>query len=437
MPKLQTKVQGRGNGIHTALPNLVEIGKALKRPPGYICKFFATSLGSQSRLDDMGVHIVNGSFSYDVLFEQLEKFISIFVLCGKCRLPETDLEVKPKSEKITMRCHACGAKTPVDTRHVLCSYIFKNPPDDSCKQKAGSGVNDGADDEKKDKKDKKDKKEKKEGKEAKSSKKSKKTEDADAEVDEEMFKATLELGKGAEEEVQWATDTTPEATEQRRLELIGSLSAKATAELLVAEGAGGGSGSPAKAASTPKGKEAAAAAAAAESSSSEYEYESESEDDGDTSSEAFIAYAKSHLADPAKVKVKFDAFCAANGLDKRSKRERMLMGALVDGEFAKRAKQICVVAKRVLGKSEDPAASQRNIMNTIELIIANAHPEAVPTMPKILEALYDNDLVEEEVLVQWWKEPKAKDVSKEDQAKIREVCKAYITWLQEAETESD
>ena len=37
MPKLLAKVEGRGNGIKTVIVNMVEIAKALNRPP--MCKF--------------------------------------------------------------------------------------------------------------------------------------------------------------------------------------------------------------------------------------------------------------------------------------------------------------------------------------------------------------------------------------------------------------
>ncbi len=36
MPKLMAKVEGKGNGIKTVIVNMVEIAKALNRPP--MCK---------------------------------------------------------------------------------------------------------------------------------------------------------------------------------------------------------------------------------------------------------------------------------------------------------------------------------------------------------------------------------------------------------------
>lgn len=33
MPRLQAKVEGKGNGVKTVIPNMVDIARALGRPP--------------------------------------------------------------------------------------------------------------------------------------------------------------------------------------------------------------------------------------------------------------------------------------------------------------------------------------------------------------------------------------------------------------------
>ena len=38
MPRLQAKVEGKGNGVKTVIPNMVEIARALGRPP--TCKWW-------------------------------------------------------------------------------------------------------------------------------------------------------------------------------------------------------------------------------------------------------------------------------------------------------------------------------------------------------------------------------------------------------------
>ncbi|CAK9041182.1 unnamed protein product [Durusdinium trenchii] len=40
MPRLQAKIEGRGNGIKTCIVNTGEVPRAIKRPPQYVTKFF-------------------------------------------------------------------------------------------------------------------------------------------------------------------------------------------------------------------------------------------------------------------------------------------------------------------------------------------------------------------------------------------------------------
>mmetsp|Transcript_34712 Transcript_34712/g.136851 ORF Transcript_34712/g.136851 Transcript_34712/m.136851 type:complete len:398 (-) Transcript_34712:2242-3435(-) len=129
MPPLQAKVEGRGNGIKTRIVNCAQVAKALKRPPGYVCKFFGCELGAQTKInEETGEYIVNGAHTVETLSGVLQKFIQMFVLCRSCGLPETDLKVNVKSHSIKAKCTACGHVEVVDLTHKLCSYIFSNPP---------------------------------------------------------------------------------------------------------------------------------------------------------------------------------------------------------------------------------------------------------------------------------------------------------------------
>jgi len=40
MPVLTTKIEGKGNGIKTVIPNMSDVARALSRPPTYTTKFF-------------------------------------------------------------------------------------------------------------------------------------------------------------------------------------------------------------------------------------------------------------------------------------------------------------------------------------------------------------------------------------------------------------
>lgn len=131
MPKLEAKVEGKGNGIKTVIANMDAIAKAIYRPPAYPTKFFGCELGAQTQIDNKNDrYIVNGSHTTDKLQEILDGFIEKFVLCAECKNPETTFNVNLKSQKITSTCTACGHNGNIDMRHRLSTFILKNPPTD-------------------------------------------------------------------------------------------------------------------------------------------------------------------------------------------------------------------------------------------------------------------------------------------------------------------
>ncbi|KAJ1959971.1 eukaryotic translation initiation factor 5 [Dipsacomyces acuminosporus] len=128
MPKLQSKIEGKGNGIKTVLPNISEVSRALSRPPSYPTKYFGSELGAQVKIEDKNDrYIVNGAHDVNKLQDLLYGFIDRFVLCGNCKNPETDLIIT-KDAAIIRQCMACGQRSDVDMRHKLATYIIKNPP---------------------------------------------------------------------------------------------------------------------------------------------------------------------------------------------------------------------------------------------------------------------------------------------------------------------
>ena len=135
MPVLLTKIEGKGNGIKTVVPNMSDVSRALSRPPTYATKFFGCELGAQTSFDEKSDrYIVNGAHDADRLRELLDVFIVKFVLCGSCKNPETDLIIT-KNEDLTRACKACGERTDVDMRHKLVTFVLKNPPKNPKKSK--------------------------------------------------------------------------------------------------------------------------------------------------------------------------------------------------------------------------------------------------------------------------------------------------------------
>lgn len=127
MERIQTKIEGKGNGIKTVVVNLSSVAQSLARPGSYLIKYFGFELGAQTNIDPPDDRwIINGAHESSKLQELLDGFISKFVLCKKCKNPETDVHIK--DGHITLDCKACGQRTQADLRQKLSGFILKNVP---------------------------------------------------------------------------------------------------------------------------------------------------------------------------------------------------------------------------------------------------------------------------------------------------------------------
>lgn len=136
MPRLVSKVEGRGNGVKTVLVNCTDLAASLNRSTGQVTKFFGCHLGAMTKLatekDDENSEkcIVNGSHDNKDLQEALFDYIKKFVLCPNCGNPETEQLLKggKKSKKnatVLLKCKACGSLAEADNAHKLCTFIVK------------------------------------------------------------------------------------------------------------------------------------------------------------------------------------------------------------------------------------------------------------------------------------------------------------------------
>jgi translation initiation factor 5 len=135
MERLQTKIEGKGNGIKTVVVNLSSVANSLARPGAYLIKYFGFELGAQTNIDPPDDRwIINGAHDAAKLQDYLDGFISKFVLCKKCKNPETDVHIK--DGRIMLDCKACGERSEVDLRLKLSGFILKNTPKKGKKDKA-------------------------------------------------------------------------------------------------------------------------------------------------------------------------------------------------------------------------------------------------------------------------------------------------------------
>jgi translation initiation factor 5 len=96
MPAVFGKIEGSGNGIKTAIPNISAVALSLHRNPGEVNKFFGCELGAQTTYaEETDRAIVNGSHTDDTLQALMHRYIEAFVLCPNCKLVSFDYQLPP------------------------------------------------------------------------------------------------------------------------------------------------------------------------------------------------------------------------------------------------------------------------------------------------------------------------------------------------------
>ncbi|CAR24095.1 W2 domain-containing protein [Lachancea thermotolerans] len=377
MPPLQAKVEGRGNGIKTAVLNVADVARALNRPSPYIVKYFGFELGAQTSISvDKDRYLVNGSHEPAKLQDVLDGFINKFVLCGSCKNPETEIVIT-KNDDLVRDCKACGKRTPMDLRHKLSSFILKNPPESmesNKKRKAatasanirggGVSISDIA-----------------QGK-SQSSAQAKAETEGDSDDDELARQINAAASSLQEIEVNnddWAVDMSEEAIRAR------------AKELRAANG----------------------------------------EDEEISKLEEYGEWILSQDEVPSDVElyktaVKFE-------LLQEPKIACVLAQALFSEDIVEEVSEHTAFFKKLFISEE----FENQFLGGIERFLGLEHKELIPALPKILVQLYNNDIVSEEVIVKFGTKCSKKFVPKDVSKKVRRAAKPFITWLETAESEDE
>lgn len=346
MPRIQTKIEGRGNGIKTRLVNIVDVAKAIKRPPGYPTKFFGCELCAQARIDEKkGVFIVNGAFDNQAISDLLDLFIEKYVLCPECKLPETDLRLH--KGVIYADCRACSYSGPVDMQHRLATYMIRNPPP-----------------------------------KPESLTKSK-SEPKQAAKEQRSEQVSLSL---KEEDVVWHTDTSKEAVAARRKQELGHL----TTELTQGE-------------------------------------EEESED------AHLVRTLRSILDSDMTLKEKQASVRKMQKANRVGNEKRTILIFKACLEENPR-ENVVKYAEALQVFLKDPR-TQRVILGCLAESSAKSS-EALAELVHVLSGLYNNEIVEESVILEWADAEDNKYASEENLKKAQEAAEPFIEWLKNADEES-
>lgn len=76
---------------------------------------------------------------------------------------------------------------------------------------------------------------------------------------------------------------------------------------------------------------------------------------------------------------------------------------------------------------------QKALLGGIERLVGLAYPELIPAVPKVLMALYQIDVVDEEVVTQWGTHVSKKYVDKDTSKRVRKASEPFLKWLAEAD----
>merc|ERR1719339_668432 len=99
-------------------------------------------------------------------------------------------------------------------------------------------------------------------------------------------------------------------------------------------------------------------------------------------------------------------------------------------------KQINKYAKLLLRFTHENPKGQKYLIGGIEKTVESYEATLLPKVPHIFKELFEEDILEEEVIFEWAKKVSKKNVSKELAQKIHDKAAPFIKWLQEAEEET-
>ncbi|KAK4934323.1 eukaryotic translation initiation factor 5 [Elasticomyces elasticus] len=404
MERLQSKIEGKGNGIKTVVANLPSVAQSLARPPAYIIKYFGFELGAQTNTNPKDDRwIINGAHQADKLQESLDGFFSRFVLCKDCKNPETVVNIK--DGRILLDCKACGQITTVEIRHKLSSFVLKTEPKGGKKGKkekmsrrdrakleasgengsvAGTSPNDS--NEEQDLPD---------------------DDDAEHEIaagsDDEFTKQInedakhIETTNGGPKADEWQMDTSAEAVAARAKNLPSDLQRSLALD---------------------------------------------DDEDGEANGHSIYDEFGVWIDEQAKEKggvskiddVEIYKKSADLGIEAKYKTLTVLAQTIFDDEIvAQIPKRAGMLNKMISGQEKH----QKAFLGGIERFVGNDHKDLITKVPQILMTLYQEDIITEEIAKPWCGKASKKYVDIKTSRNVRQAAEPFAKWLEEAESDED
>ncbi|TAQ90871.1 hypothetical protein B7494_g756 [Chlorociboria aeruginascens] len=404
MEKIQSKIEGKGNGIKTVIVNLSSVAQSLARPGAYVIKYFGFELGAQTNTNPADDRwIINGAHEATKLQDYLDGFISKFVLCKKCKNPETDVVIK--DGRILLDCKACGQRSDVDLRLKLSGFILKNQP------KKG----------KKDKTKKADRKARENGTaDAKGNGHASGDSNSDAGANEN---GDVAIEEGSDDELtrrikadareldepievkddEWTVDMSAEAIKSRQQQLPDDLKQKLVL--------GGGD---------------------------------DDDEDGDGGGNSNYDQLGGWVISEAEAKGGVDKLDDVEiylkakelGIESKHRTLLVLVQTIFDDDIVKQIPNRAAMLKNMVCSEKHEKALLGGVERFIGLR-GKDNPDIYNQTSKILMVLYNEDLISEDVITKWGTKASKKYIDVGTSKKVRKSAEAFLTWLAEAESDED
>ncbi|KAI9864119.1 MAG: hypothetical protein M1813_003436 [Trichoglossum hirsutum] len=405
MERLQSKIEGKGNGIKTVIVNLSGVAQSLSRPPSYVIKYFGFELGAQTNTNPSDDRwIINGAHEASKLQDYLDGFIGKFVLCKKCKNPETDVVIK--DGRIVLDCKACGQRSDVDLRLKLSSFILKNQPKKGKKDKSG----------KKSRKDKEHDKASETNGNARTGSPGDSNSDngegengdlaIDAGSDDELTRRINAEAKEIEQptevkEEEWAFDVSEEAVKARANQLPEDLKRA----LVVGD---------------------------------------DDDDDGEGEGVGNSVYDQlgSWIISSAKEKSggvgevdDVDIYVKAKelGIETKHRTLAVLAQTIFDENIVRQISKRAGMLKKMITSDRHEKA----FLGGTERFVGKENPKLIPQVPAILMAYYQHDLISEDVVKKWGTRASKKYVDIATSKKVRKAAEKFLEWLANAESDEE
>ncbi|XP_062715369.1 eukaryotic translation initiation factor 5 [Aedes albopictus] len=380
MPRINAKVEGKGNGIKTVIVNMADVARAIGRPATYPTKYFGCELGAQTQFDHKNERfIVNGSHDANKLQDLLDGFIRKFVLCPECDNPETDLIVSSKKGTISQGCKACGFHGPLEVNHKVNTFIIKNPPNVNPANQ-GASLTEG----------KRKTRGKKAGENGDESTAADSTLDASSAADDTIDGQAKTMNGDDDDDVNWTVDTSEEAVRARMQDLTDGAKNMTVSD----------------------------------------DFDKTEKERLDIFYE--LVKKKRDSGELENVQTHKELFTEAGLLDIQAKSTLVLAELLFTANIVQEVRKH---RNMLLRFTHEDSKAQKYLIGGLEQIIALHADKLMDKVPGVFKLFYDTDILEEKAILEWSQKVSKKYVSKEVATQIHEKALPFVKWLQEAEEE--